>query len=296
MQDRQLTYEKETGAKSKMIRDTEAENMRAGRKKQRGTRRSFNGPQCTLLTCQTDLASFRRALLSLQSQVDDLDRIKADYYHEVFAGEQETWAMLSNKVALVVRSQIDSSDRIVTKASSDSVIESMVASILDPFNAYAPAGTGYDEGTIFSILPPLSIASPANSGSHANSPQHPSSGLARTRTNVSSANAASQPQTNGDSPASTARWAEEQLRRRMSNTSPSSGGPEDEVTPRKAPPRRKDQLSWISEGDNDADEGGSAAAASAGQDAPVQDNDTTTKPEAADLSHIGMGEDEPRWS
>ena len=244
----------------------------------------------------TDLASFRRALLSLQSQVDDLDRIKADYYHEVFAGEQETWSMLSSKVALVVRSQIDSSDRVVTKASSDSVIESMVASILDPFNAYAPAGTAYEEGTIFSILPPLSIASPANSGSHANSPQHPSSGLARTRTNVSSANSVTQrqPQNGSDSPASTARWADEQLRRRLSNTSPSGGGPEVEVTPRKAPTRRKDQLSWISEGDNDADEGN--AATPLAQESPVQDSDAGAKQEAADMSHIGMAEDEPRWS
>lgn len=47
VQDRQLTYEKETGAKSKMIRDTEAENMRAGRKKQRGTRSLLAGPLCT---------------------------------------------------------------------------------------------------------------------------------------------------------------------------------------------------------------------------------------------------------
>lgn len=31
-----MTYEKETEAKTKNIRDTEAENMRIGRKKQRG--------------------------------------------------------------------------------------------------------------------------------------------------------------------------------------------------------------------------------------------------------------------
>lgn len=37
VQDRSLMYEKETEEKSKKIRDTEAENMRHGRKKQRGT-------------------------------------------------------------------------------------------------------------------------------------------------------------------------------------------------------------------------------------------------------------------
>ena len=36
VQDRQITYEKDTGEKSKKIRETEAENMRMGRKKQRG--------------------------------------------------------------------------------------------------------------------------------------------------------------------------------------------------------------------------------------------------------------------
>ena len=37
VQERSIMYEKETENKSKKIRDTEAENMRIGRKKQRGT-------------------------------------------------------------------------------------------------------------------------------------------------------------------------------------------------------------------------------------------------------------------
>jgi hypothetical protein len=37
VQERQMQYEKETNEKSQKIRETEAENMRVGRKKQRGT-------------------------------------------------------------------------------------------------------------------------------------------------------------------------------------------------------------------------------------------------------------------
>jgi hypothetical protein len=133
-------------------------------------------------------------------------------------------------VALIVRSQIDAADRVVTKGTSDSIIESMVQTILDPFNAY---GQPSEEGHIFSILPPLGIASPASTSA---SPQHPATGLARskfTHTNSSSSILES-------SPATTAKWAQEQ-KQRLANTTLDG---ENEVTPRR---ERKDRLSWISE-------------------------------------------------
>lgn len=167
--------------------------------------------------------------------MDDLDRIKADFYHETLTGEQENWEAIAAKVALVVRSQIDAADRVVTKGTSDSIIEGMVQTILDPFNAY---GQPSEEGHIFSILPPLGIASPASSSG---SPHHPATGLARSR--LSSA-----PMNNSNtesSPATTARWAQDQKQRMV------KGGDEDhDVTPRR---ERKDQLSWISENDEQKD-------------------------------------------
>lgn len=212
VQDRQMQYETETNEKSRKIRETEAENMRVGRKKQR------------------DLTSFRRALVLLQSQVDDLDRIKADFYQEVLEGEEENWNFVAGKVALAVRSQIDAADRIVTKGTSDTIIESMVQSIPDPFNAY---GQPSEEGHIFSILPPLGIASPASSTA---SPQHPAAGLARSKfSHTNSSNSVLE-----SSPASTARWAQDQKQRMTSSNT------DDMETPKR---ERKDRLSWISEHD-----------------------------------------------
>lgn len=177
-----------------------------------------------------DLTSFRRALLLLQSQVDDLYRIKAEFYQEVLEGEEENWNTVAGKVALVVRSQIDAADRVVTKGTSDSIIESMVQSIPDPFNAY---GQPSEEGHIFSILPPLGITSPASSTA---SPQHPATGLARSKfSHTNSSNSVLE-----SSPASTARWAQDQ-KQRMANSNS-----EDMETPKR---ERKDRLSWISEND-----------------------------------------------
>lgn len=169
----------------------------------------------------------------------DLDRIKADFYQEVLEGEEENWNTIAGKVALIVRSQIDAADRIVTKGTSDSIIESMVQTILDPFNAY---GQPSEEGHIFSILPPLGITSPASSTA---SPQHPATGLARSKfTHTNSSNSVLD-----SSPATTARWAQDQKQRLATN---GHGADDDaaDVTPKR---ERKERLSWISENEEQRD-------------------------------------------
>lgn len=171
-------------------------------------------------------------MLLLQSQVDDLDRIKADFYQEVLEGEEENWNVVAGKVALVVRSQIDAADRVVTKGTSDTIIESMVQSIPDPFNAY---GQPSEEGHIFSILPPLGIASPASSNA---SPQHPATGLARSKFNHTNSSSS----VLENSPATTARWAQDQ-KQRLTNGSSTVIDDADQTPKRE----RKDRLSWISE-------------------------------------------------
>ncbi|KAJ9477228.1 Protein IVY1 [Pseudozyma hubeiensis] len=141
--DRQVSHDKAVSQKSKELKEAEARNNRAGRKKER------------------DLNSFRRALAELQSHVDAIDDLKASYYNEVLEAEQEVWQFIESKVALVVRSQIEISERISSKGLNDPVLESMLATIPDPFGSYGPAKT---DGEIFSILPPISlISSGANS-------------------------------------------------------------------------------------------------------------------------------------
>ncbi|KIR58153.1 hypothetical protein I314_06118 [Cryptococcus bacillisporus CA1873] len=133
--DRLAAYEKALHEQSQKIRKTEAENLKIGRRRKR------------------DLQQFRQALGELQKQVDELDSIKAAYHEEVLEGEEEVWETVLGRVAFVIRSQLDFYEKIAGKA-SDPILEPMVMSIPDPFDAYGPPK---EEGQIFSVLAPLSL-------------------------------------------------------------------------------------------------------------------------------------------
>ncbi|KAG9084290.1 hypothetical protein FRC06_004135 [Ceratobasidium sp. 370] len=133
---RSTEYERALTEKSRIIRKTEADNMRVGRKKLR------------------DLNSFRAALATLQAQVNDLDKLKSEYYQQVLEHEQNVWDGVLGNVSLVVRSTMDVYDRITAKA-SDASLEHILASVPDPFDEYTSQDSSSD--AIFSILPPLDI-------------------------------------------------------------------------------------------------------------------------------------------
>ncbi|KAN0064157.1 hypothetical protein ACQY0O_003324 [Thecaphora frezii] len=143
--DRQMAHDKAINEKSKQLKEAEARNMRTGRRRER------------------DLNQFRRALQELQAHVDELDEIKAQYYHEVLESEEEVWEFITSKVALVVRSQIEISERISSKGLSDPILEPMLSAIPDPFGSYGPPK---QEDQIFSILPPTSLLSSASNSIH----------------------------------------------------------------------------------------------------------------------------------
>ncbi|ODO06371.1 hypothetical protein L198_01603 [Cryptococcus wingfieldii CBS 7118] len=149
--DRLAQYEKSLHEQSQKIRKTEADNLKVGRRRKR------------------DLQQFREALAELQRQVDDLDTIKASYHEEVLEGEDEVWETVLGRVAFVVRSQLDFYEKIAGKA-SDPILEPMVMSIPDPFDAYGPPK---EEGQIFSVLAPLGLLD-------SSAPQSPKPGLPRT--------------------------------------------------------------------------------------------------------------------
>ncbi|KAK0548537.1 hypothetical protein OC846_001357 [Tilletia horrida] len=136
--ERQVAHEQAVAEKSKQLKETEARNMRTGRRKER------------------DLSSFRRALAELQAQVDSLDELKAQYYHEVIESEEEVWEFILSKVSLMVRSQLEVAERVASKGQSDPILEPMLASIPDPFDQYGPPK---QDDQIFSILPPTSLLS-----------------------------------------------------------------------------------------------------------------------------------------
>ncbi|EUC65393.1 IVY1 protein [Rhizoctonia solani AG-3 Rhs1AP] len=135
---RTAEYERALTEKSRLIRKTEADNMRVGRKKLR------------------DLNSFRAALATLQAQVNDLDKLKSEYYQQVLEHEQSIWDGVLGNVSVVVRSTMDVYDRITAKA-SDPSLEHILASVPDPFDEYASQAPSSD--AIFSILAPLDIMS-----------------------------------------------------------------------------------------------------------------------------------------
>ncbi|SNX88090.1 related to IVY1 - phospholipid-binding protein [Melanopsichium pennsylvanicum] len=143
--DRQVSHDKAVFDKSRELKQAEARNNRAGRNKQR------------------DLNSFRRALAELQSHVDAIDELKAQYYNEVLDAEQEVWQFIESKVALIVRSQIEISERISSKGLNDPVLEQMLSTIPDPFGSYGPPK---QDGEIFSILPPISLLNSAANSVH----------------------------------------------------------------------------------------------------------------------------------
>ncbi|KIO28864.1 hypothetical protein M407DRAFT_21941 [Tulasnella calospora MUT 4182] len=152
--ERSAAYERTLVDKSRVIRQTEKENLNLGRKRHR------------------DLNSFRKTLAILQAQVDDLDRLKADYYESVLSHEEQVWDFVLGKVSYSVRATLDVYDRVTTKA-SDSNLESMLLSVPDPFDTYGPQKS---EEQIFSILPPLALSMTSTSSPAPSSiPLHPHS-------------------------------------------------------------------------------------------------------------------------
>ncbi|KAF8528866.1 hypothetical protein BU17DRAFT_37286 [Hysterangium stoloniferum] len=146
--ERSAAYERTLVEKSRVIKRTEADNLNHGRKRQR------------------DLQSFRQALSVLQAEVDELDRLKVAHYNQVLDHEEETWDLIAGKVCLVVRSSLDMFDRVTAKA-SDSVLETMVQTIPDPFDSYGPPKK---DGQLFSILAPLAMTPDTESATDGNQP------------------------------------------------------------------------------------------------------------------------------
>ncbi|KAG8691800.1 hypothetical protein FRC11_009565 [Ceratobasidium sp. 423] len=162
---RTAEYERALAEKSHLIRKTEADNMRVGRKKLR------------------DLNSFRAALATLQAQVNDLDKLKSDYYQQVLEHEQGIWDGVLGNVSVVVRSTMDVYDRITAKA-SDPSLEHILASVPDPFDEYASQEPPPD--AIFSILAPLDIMSGTRTPTGGTAPGSAASSAGNSATSSSS--------------------------------------------------------------------------------------------------------------
>ncbi|KAL1676449.1 hypothetical protein EV122DRAFT_216242 [Schizophyllum commune] len=224
--ERSAQYERALREKSQVIRQTEARNMN---RKER------------------NLQSFREALTVLQRQVDELDELKVEHYQEIMEHEEEVWNVVQGKTCVVVRSTMDVLDRFTSKA-SDPVIEVMLQTVPDPFDAYGPPPA---KDQIYSILPPLSImGGPTSSASTptAQTPEVHSNGLPAAASVLASMNPSWVPASvsNDDVYRSdTAEWAESlpPAFTPPRSTSPTSRSPPSSTSPTHArrhsiPPRK----------------------------------------------------------
>ncbi|CAJ0914076.1 15570_t:CDS:2, partial [Entrophospora sp. SA101] len=111
---------------SNKIKETEAENLRIGLKRQR----------------------------DLTRQVEDLDRMKTEYHRQTLETEQNNLKFILSKVSTVIKAEVDIFDRISSKGLADPLLDTMVTQGTDPFCTYQTADQ-FSE--IFSVLPPVPI-------------------------------------------------------------------------------------------------------------------------------------------
>ncbi|KAI8393888.1 uncharacterized protein BYT42DRAFT_552561 [Radiomyces spectabilis] len=140
VQQSQANYDDALKTMSHKIRQTEANNLKNGRKGKR------------------DIRQFRKALQELTCQVDELDRIKSNYHKHMVDLERRNHHLILGKVAVVVRAQVDIFERISNKGLADPILEQMMQQHPDPFCAYST--TTDESAQIFTVLPPVSLIEP----------------------------------------------------------------------------------------------------------------------------------------
>lgn len=146
---RQRKYDRLVTLKSRRLEDIEARSMRNGR------------------MCRRDLRSFKVLLKEMQDQVQEMDQAKAEYYTDVLHAEEQLWSITQEKVAHLSRSQVEMWERLSSKANSDPVLDYVLGSIPDPFNAY---GTAPSEEQLSSIVPQPSWRSNVSGPTRGSSP------------------------------------------------------------------------------------------------------------------------------
>nr|CAG8482496.1 14444_t:CDS:2 [Entrophospora candida] len=111
------TYEKLMSEMSKKIKETEARNLKNGRKRQR------------------DLGQFRKALKDLTKQVEELEKLKNEHYKQTLENEQKNLNFILSKVSSVVKTEVNIFERICNKGKADPLLEQMITEGNDPFSS-----------------------------------------------------------------------------------------------------------------------------------------------------------------
>ncbi|ODV95590.1 hypothetical protein PACTADRAFT_42261, partial [Pachysolen tannophilus NRRL Y-2460] len=81
-----------------------------------------------------NLMTYKTNLLSLTSQLDEIDKLKHDFYLSSFELVQDFSQEILNHSGLVVRSQLEISEAIAKKGWSGGGLENLIANYGDPFS------------------------------------------------------------------------------------------------------------------------------------------------------------------
>ncbi|KAF9199285.1 hypothetical protein BGZ49_010626 [Haplosporangium sp. Z 27] len=149
-------YERSMREMSQKIKETEATSLQNGRRRQR------------------DLFQFRQALSTLTMQVDELERIKLEYYFNNLESEQANLQLILQKTSTIVRAEVDIYERIANKGLNDAILEPMTTQGPDPYCTYP---TTDEFSSIFSILPPTPIIPTSGSGTTGTSTPQPDAAM-----------------------------------------------------------------------------------------------------------------------
>ncbi|EGW35557.1 uncharacterized protein SPAPADRAFT_58786 [Spathaspora passalidarum NRRL Y-27907] len=126
-------YQQEIKSKSKLLKEHEAENLKLRKKKTR------------------DLNKYKNNLLSLTNQLDDIDRVKYEYYHEInalVAGYNREH--LLTRTGGLVRAELEIYESIAKKGWSGGGLDQLLSVSPDLFEINGEAGVEdiIDEATL----------------------------------------------------------------------------------------------------------------------------------------------------
>jgi hypothetical protein len=85
-----------------------------------------------------DLLQFRQALTTLTMQVDELERIKLEYYFSNLESEQANLQLILQKTSTIVRAEVDIYERIANKGLNDTILEPVSFSFVDRMHMMTP--------------------------------------------------------------------------------------------------------------------------------------------------------------
>lgn len=110
-----------------------------------------------------NLNEYRNSLLELTGQIDDIDRLKYDYFTQTYDLVEQTLGDVLDRAACMARGQVEIYEGIARKGWSGGGLDDLIASCPDPFSMEEEEADEQENGSVgdshglFSVLPQSSI-------------------------------------------------------------------------------------------------------------------------------------------